>query len=119
MDGTAHQQRRNRWLLDGRIEKRLPVSVPIYLAHLNELRAREQTVTENVSPHGARILTKRFWRTGEEALIQSRGGCSRPQNCGAAVLKRRPISVLPPCFSPSPHLSQPGIRGMKCVRTAS
>ena len=74
MNGTAHQQRRNQRLLDGRIEKRLPVSVPIYLAHLNELRAREQTVTENVSPHGARILTKRFWRTGEEALIARRTG---------------------------------------------
>jgi len=56
------------------LRKRLPVSVPIYLAHLNELRAREQTVTENVSPHGARILTKRFWRTGEEALIARRTG---------------------------------------------
>ena len=74
MNGTAHQQRRNQRLLDGRIEKRLPVSVPIYLAHLNELRAREQTVTENVSPHGARILTKQFWRTGEEALIARRTG---------------------------------------------
>jgi hypothetical protein len=69
MNGTAHQQRRNQRLLDGRIEKRLPVSLPIYLAHLNELRAREQTVTENVSPHGARILSKGFWRPGEKALI--------------------------------------------------
>ena len=74
MNGTAQQQRRNQRLLDGRIEKRLPVSVPIYLAHLNELRAREQTVTENVSPHGARILSKQFWRPGEEALIARRTG---------------------------------------------
>ena len=35
-----------------------------------------------------------------KTTLQSRGGCSRPQNCGAAVLKRRPTSVLPPCFSP-------------------
>ena len=74
MKGTAHQQRRNQRLLDGRIEKRLPVAVPIYLARLNELRAREQTVTVNASPHGARIISKRFWRPGEEALIARRTG---------------------------------------------
>ena len=74
MNTAAERSRPKQRLLDGRIEKRLPVSVPIYLAHLNELRAREQTVTENVSPHGARILTKQFWRTGEEALIARRTG---------------------------------------------
>jgi len=74
MNGTAHQQRRNQRLLDGRIEKRVPVSVPIYLAHLNELRAREQTVTENVSPHGARILSKQFWRPGEEGAYCPQDG---------------------------------------------
>ena len=74
MKGTAHQQRRNQRLLDGRIEKRLPVAVPIYLARLNELRAREQTVTVNASPHGARIISKLFWRPGEEALIARRTG---------------------------------------------
>src|SRR5260370_19317939 len=36
-----------------------------------------------------------------KTTLQSRGGCSRPQNCVAAVLKRRPTSVLPPCFSPT------------------
>ena len=74
MNTAAELSKPKQRLLDGRIEKRLPVSVPIYLAHLNELRAREQTVTENVSPHGARILTKRFWRPGEEALIARRTG---------------------------------------------
>src|SRR5229473_7429081 len=39
------------------------------------------------SPHGGNTQLK--------TTFQSRGGCSRPQNRGAAVLKRRPTSVLP------------------------
>ncbi len=74
MNIAAERSRPKQRLLDGRIEKRLPVSVPVYLAHLNELRAREETVTENVSPHGARVISKRFWRPGEEALIARRTG---------------------------------------------
>lgn len=36
--------------------ERLPNSVPVYFATLDEPRARERTLTENVSPHGARVL---------------------------------------------------------------
>jgi len=63
------RSRLEHWLFDGRIEKRLPVPVPVYLASLREPRGREQTVTENVSPHGTRVTSKRPWRPGEEALI--------------------------------------------------
>jgi hypothetical protein len=31
--------------------------------------AREETVTENVSLHGARVFTKRRWLPGEQPLI--------------------------------------------------
>ena len=54
---------------DARIEGREPVQVQIYLANLDEPRAREHTVTEDVSPHGARVLTKRCWRPGEVPLV--------------------------------------------------
>jgi hypothetical protein len=47
------------------------------------------------SIQATRILWWRCFHT-----LQSVGVCSRPQNCGAADLKRRPTSVLPPCFSP-------------------
>jgi hypothetical protein len=53
--------------LDGRIEKRIPVEVSIYLtctAH-----AAEQVVTENVSPRGARVITKQPLRRGEQHYI--------------------------------------------------
>jgi hypothetical protein len=54
---------------DSRIEKRLPTSVPVYLASLEEPRSRERTLTENVSPHGVRVISQRSWRSGEESLI--------------------------------------------------
>ncbi len=53
---------------------------------------RNQTHDSSVPVHRGNTQLK--------TTLQSRGGCSRPQNCGAAVLKRRPTSVLPPCFSP-------------------
>ena len=54
---------------DARIEKREPMPVQLYLANLEEPQARERTVTEDVSPHGARVLTKRYWRPGEVPLL--------------------------------------------------
>ncbi len=52
MNGARH--------FNGRIEKRLPTLVPVYLASLEEPRSRERTLTENVSPHGARVISQRF-----------------------------------------------------------
>jgi hypothetical protein len=54
---------------DARIERREPLPVQIDLANLEEPRAREHTVTEDVSPHGARVLTKRCWQPGEIPLV--------------------------------------------------
>jgi hypothetical protein len=59
----------SRRLFDGRIEKRVPTSVPVYLVSLEDSRTRERTLTENVSPHGVRVISKRSWRSGEESLI--------------------------------------------------
>lgn len=69
MNDSAQRRKRNQRLFDGRIEKRLPVSVPVYLASMEEPRARERTLAENVSSHGARLISKRSWRPGEESLI--------------------------------------------------
>src|SRR6266436_8267021 len=54
---------------DARMEKREPLPVQVYLANLDEPRVRERTVTEDVSPHGARVLTKRYWQPGEVPLL--------------------------------------------------
>ncbi|PYU55171.1 MAG: hypothetical protein DMG55_28905 [Acidobacteria bacterium] len=69
MNGTGAWSRLEQKLFDGRIEKRLPASVPVYLASLKEPRSGEQTTTENISPHGARTISKRLWRAGETALV--------------------------------------------------
>ena len=59
---------------DDRIENRVTVSVAVYLARSSDPGAsREKTLTENVSPHGARVVSKRRWRSGEEAIIVPRG----------------------------------------------
>ena len=87
MDGNAQRRRRNQRLFEGRLEKRLTTSVPVYLVSMGEPRARERTVTENVSPHGARVISKRSWRSGEEALIAPLTG-EFPQ-VGTVVYSRR------------------------------
>jgi len=69
MNSNARWSTLEHRLFDGRIEKRLPASVPVYLSSLREPRSGERTSTENVSPHGARTTSKRFWRFGEGALI--------------------------------------------------
>jgi hypothetical protein len=74
MNNSAQRRKRNQRLFDGRIEKRLPVSVPVYLASMEEPRARERTLAENVSPHGVRLISKRSWRPGEESLITPLAG---------------------------------------------
>jgi hypothetical protein len=72
MSDTIHQKNaRNAWF-DGRIEKRQSMSVPVYLTPMTGLHSRERTTTENVSPHGARAISNRPWRPGEEALIAPR-----------------------------------------------
>jgi len=52
-----------------RNEKRLPTLIPVYLASLHDPRNREQTTTENISPHGARVISKRSWRPGEGSIV--------------------------------------------------
>jgi len=49
MNGPVHRRPKQR-LFDGRIEKRLPTSVPVYLASLDEPRARERALTEMSVP---------------------------------------------------------------------
>src|ERR1700747_763309 len=69
MNGSAKPRSRNQRLFDGRIEKRVPSLVPVYLATLEDPRARERTLTENVSPHGARVISQRSWQSGDKSLI--------------------------------------------------
>ena len=76
MSDSAQRRGLNQRLFDGRLEKRLPSSVPVYLGLLEDPRAPERTLTENVSAHGARVISKRYWRPGEEPLITPLTGVS-------------------------------------------
>ncbi len=74
MDDSAQRRRPNKRIFDSRIEKRLPTSVPVYLGSLEDPSTPERTFTENVSPHGACVLSKRSWQPGEESLITPLNG---------------------------------------------
>ena len=63
------QHKGPKGLFDARREERLPASVPIYLVSLEEPRGSERTSTENVSYHGARVISKWSWQSGEESII--------------------------------------------------
>ncbi len=74
MSDSAQRRGPNQRLFDGRLEKRLPTSVPVYLAPLEDPRAPERTLTENISFHGACVISKRSWRRGEGSLITPLAG---------------------------------------------
>ena len=74
MDANTPPTDLRRFLFDGRIEKRLSMQVPVYLATQNEPRVSERVFTRNVSPHGARLVTSQKWQPGWEPLITPRMG---------------------------------------------
>jgi hypothetical protein len=84
----------SRRLFDGRIEKRVPTSVPVYLVSLEDSRTRERTLTENVSPQGVRVISKRSWRPGEESLITLNRGVSASRKSDL-LFARGERSLLP------------------------
>src|SRR5207245_4752843 len=69
MNGATQRPSPRRMLFDGRIEKRVPMTVKVYLVRTKEPHTSEKALTENVSPHGARVVTKQIWQPGEEPLI--------------------------------------------------
>jgi len=73
MNGSTQRTRSGQRLFNGRIEKRLPASVAVHLVSPTDPRARERTVTENVSPHGTCIISERSWKPGEEVIVAPRG----------------------------------------------
>ncbi len=56
--------------LDGRMEKRLSIAIVVRLTRSGDLSPRspgaiELTYTDNVSAHGACVISRRPWRLGE------------------------------------------------------
>jgi PilZ domain-containing protein len=57
--------------MDGRIEKRLGAEIPLRLLAADFRSVLERTATVNVSPHGARVKTKRSWQQNEQIGVAS------------------------------------------------
>ncbi len=55
----------------GRFEKRIARAVSIETRPEDEGMLRERTLTENVSPHGVRVLMDREWRPGQRVMVIS------------------------------------------------
>ena len=59
--------------ISGRMEKRLPIAIVVRLAHVLDppRNGAEMTYTDNVSAHGARVVSNRPWQTGDVARVTS------------------------------------------------
>jgi PilZ domain-containing protein len=59
--------------LEGRMEKRLPIAIVVHLARVQDepVGGAELTYTDNVSAHGACVLSNRSWQTGELVQVTS------------------------------------------------
>jgi len=55
----------------GRFEKRIARAVTVEIRPEDEGMPKERTLTENVSPHGARVLKEREWRPGQQVMVIS------------------------------------------------
>jgi hypothetical protein len=60
-------------IFSGRMEKRIPIAIVVRLTHAQDNPASEQelTYTDNVSAHGARVVSSRPWQIGELAQVTS------------------------------------------------
>lgn len=55
----------------GRFEKRIAKGVTVEIRPEDEGMPKERTLTENVSPKGARVLMKREWRPGQDVVVSA------------------------------------------------
>ena len=59
----------------GRVEKRLPMAVPVWLTSLRNPGPFEKAVTENVSSAGARIIVGGRKEPSEDVVLLCSPGC--------------------------------------------
>jgi hypothetical protein len=57
-----------------RIERRIPMEIPVLLDGHRRMPGTESTFTENVSARGARVVSTRRWELGERLTFVSRTG---------------------------------------------
>jgi hypothetical protein len=57
-----------------RIERRIPMEIPVLIDGHHQAPGSESTFTENVSARGARVVSVRRWEQGETLTFASRTG---------------------------------------------
>ena len=57
-----------------RVERRVPMEIPVLLDGHRRMPGTESTFTENVSARGARVVSTRRWELGERLTFVSRTG---------------------------------------------
>jgi PilZ domain-containing protein len=57
-----------------RVERRVPMEIPVLLDGHRQMPGTESTFTENVSARGARVVSTRRWELGERLTFVSRTG---------------------------------------------
>jgi hypothetical protein len=57
-----------------RVERRVPMEIPVILDGHRQMPGTESTFTENVSARGARVVSTRRWEQGERLIFASRTG---------------------------------------------
>lgn len=57
----------------GRSEKRTPAELAVVLSRAHKKPFKERVVTENVSSHGLRVITKSMWLPGARILVSFAG----------------------------------------------
>ena len=57
-----------------RVERRIPMEIPVLIDGHREAPGSESTFTENVSARGARVVSVRRWEQGEPLVLASRTG---------------------------------------------
>jgi hypothetical protein len=59
----------------GRVEKRLPISVPMWITSFEHPGPFERAITENISPVGARIIATVSWEPSQAVVVLCPPGC--------------------------------------------
>jgi hypothetical protein len=87
--------------LEGRIEKRLELSVQVCLVSATKPRGAETAFTGNVSSRGSRVVTERPWEPAEELWITPSASSFQTRAqviyCQPLANARFAIGILFPC----------------------
>jgi hypothetical protein len=56
---------------DVRSEERISANEPVQVSSVDQPSVTESTRTQDISPHGARVITHQIWQPGSRLLIRS------------------------------------------------